>query len=59
MNCPICEGGTRVVYTHKKNRIVTRTRVCKSCGAAIITDEVTRKTKKSTSDENKSIHKDM
>jgi transcription elongation factor Elf1 len=46
MNCPVCEGTTRVVYTVKKTRIVTRTRICRSCGAATITDEVARKTKK-------------
>ena len=46
MNCPQCQGKTRVVDTTKKKTIVTRLRQCEVCGMAIITDEVPRRPKK-------------
>lgn len=47
MNCPECEGETRVVHTDKYERYVLRVRKCTECGNIETTEEIP-KPKKST-----------
>ncbi len=42
MKCPFCDGDTSIIDTDKFPCVVVRIRKCKSCGAALTTDEVSR-----------------
>ena len=42
MNCPVCNGRTRVIDTDTYDRCVIRVRKCLECGYAETTDEVPR-----------------
>lgn len=39
MNCPLCGGSTRVVFTDKYDMAVGRVRVCKGCAHTFTTWE--------------------